>query len=631
MFNIPYNPSELTPIKNDIVNIDSQLASKANKDEIINGLTAKDGVKTWAQLQAMTTGNSVGDYYYCSDGDGTNPAGNYRWTGNKFGFGGTGDEGYNKVNNDLAQLQDIGQRKIDIDALKNGYDTSLITKFTQGQIGSDGILYPSSANFITTVDYISSDISSVVSDTNGTDIYRFAVFAYSLDGTKVGWKGSDLQKYTDFDHGNYKYKIHMYRGYASTAVDVSISEFIHFYGKAKTVALMSDIDNVVNTQMMLEQFDLLVDHSYTIGYANQNGNNSDAVDYVNYTIYVSELCGNNLHISPVIDSPTTGSLYFFDDTDAYISQSVLSYSVFTQNGDGTYSFDTSLIPNNAIKIILNLKRYGTRVITQYYNDIPINEYYLGAKLQTIFNDLESVAPNPWKGKKIVWIGTSISFGQYATTSYPYVASKLLGFNLINTSFPGISLDVSSDADTWSSALSIAEQTARGITIDSSPIAYTPGGSYNNYYRTYEHIFSAENADADLYVYSVLPNNVNWGTSDWDAFDKTNWKYTDDSSFESHRSTFLGALLFMMDKMYASNPNARMVFCVDLDGTSNISGLPCIKLVSDAFKIPIIDPWSKLQYNPKTKSLIKYTDGIHLNNYAHEHMGRIMAGELKLIS
>lgn len=80
-----------------ISEIDSQLAEKANKNEIINGLTAKNGVKTWAQLQAMTTGNVVGDYYYCSDGDGTNPAGNYRWTGSNWSFGGTGDEGYNSV------------------------------------------------------------------------------------------------------------------------------------------------------------------------------------------------------------------------------------------------------------------------------------------------------------------------------------------------------------------------------------------------------------------------------------------------------------------------------------------------------------------------------------------------------
>jgi len=77
--------------------IDTQLAEKANQSEILNGLTAKDGVKTWAQLQTMTTGNNIGDYYYCSDGNGVSPAGNYRWTGSNWSFGGTGDDGYNSV------------------------------------------------------------------------------------------------------------------------------------------------------------------------------------------------------------------------------------------------------------------------------------------------------------------------------------------------------------------------------------------------------------------------------------------------------------------------------------------------------------------------------------------------------
>ena len=150
---------------------------------------------------------------------------------------------------------------------------------------------------------------------------------------------------------------------------------------------------------------------------------------------------------------------------------------------------------------------------------------------------------------------------------------------------------------------------------------------NDYYRTWEHIFCEETSDADLYVYAVLPNNRNWEKTDWDLFDKTNWRYTDGSSFESHRSTFLGALLFMMDKMYTSNPNARMVFCVDLDGYSYTNGLPLLEEVSEAFGIPIINLWKKLQYNPKTKNLIRYTDGVHLNDYAHIHMGKMMSGEM----
>ena len=50
--------------------------------------------------------------------------------------------------------------------------------------------------------------------------------------------------------------------------------------------------------------------------------------------------------------------------------------------------------------------------------------------------------------------------------------------------------------------------------------------------------------------------------DWNAFNKSSWKYNDGSSFDSHRTTFIGALLYLMDKMYTLNPNARMAFVLD---------------------------------------------------------------------
>ena len=44
--------------------------------------------------------------------------------------------------------------------------------------------------------------------------------------------------------------------------------------------------------------------------------------------------------------------------------------------------------------------------------------------------------NQWYGKKIIWLGTSVPYGQYATKSYALEAANKLGFNLINTSMPG---------------------------------------------------------------------------------------------------------------------------------------------------------------------------------------------------
>ena len=58
---------------------------KANKSDIVSGLNFK-GTTTYNALS--TSGNSVGDFYYVTDGDGTNGEGNYAWNGTAWYFSG---------------------------------------------------------------------------------------------------------------------------------------------------------------------------------------------------------------------------------------------------------------------------------------------------------------------------------------------------------------------------------------------------------------------------------------------------------------------------------------------------------------------------------------------------------------
>lgn len=81
-----------------------KLAQKANKDEVTNVMTPK-GTLAYASLP--TSGNQVGWYYFCPDGDGTHGAGNYVWNGTSWYFGGTGDEGYNLLKEDLINYSSI--------------------------------------------------------------------------------------------------------------------------------------------------------------------------------------------------------------------------------------------------------------------------------------------------------------------------------------------------------------------------------------------------------------------------------------------------------------------------------------------------------------------------------------------
>lgn len=111
-----------TTYAEDLVSVKSQLEQKANKDEVTNIMTPK-GNKLYNSLP--TTGNTIGDYYYSSDGDGVNGAGNYVWNGTSWYFGGTGDEGYSLLNNQLSEYTNaLGHNTNMMDSLVCGYDTT---------------------------------------------------------------------------------------------------------------------------------------------------------------------------------------------------------------------------------------------------------------------------------------------------------------------------------------------------------------------------------------------------------------------------------------------------------------------------------------------------------------------------
>lgn len=265
--------------------------------------------------------------------------------------------------------------------------------------------------------------------------------------------------------------------------------------------------------------------------------------------------------------------------------------------------------------------YSIRGELLVYNSIVSYDYNDVVRARSI----QSIT-NPWYGKKVVWLGTSVPAGQYADTSYAYEVAKYLGINLVNTSIPGLSIHLNENGEprlspyAGSSSATIAEYEAVGVTIPTSKTA-------SGYYKSYEHIFEEENADADLYVFDVAPNNGNFDMSDWDAFNKNTWAYNDGTPFSEHRKTFLGALLFLMDKMYTLNPKARMVFVLG-SSFAYTNGKEAFETVSAQWNIPIINVWEKINTSPKSLPIIKSKDGTdnHPSTYAHQCMGKMLIGE-----
>ena len=170
----------------------AQLAEKANKDEVTNVMTPKGNI---AYASLPMTGNSVGWYYYCPDGDGTHGAGNYVWNGTSWYFGGTGDEGYNLLK------KDIGGLKSDKRFGKNLYDKTKIT--TGYYIGKNGPI-ENATLFYSDLIKIEPNEDYCYSVTSGKGGY-FSISKYDANKNYLGESGVSVTDFTK--DGNRKYVV----------------------------------------------------------------------------------------------------------------------------------------------------------------------------------------------------------------------------------------------------------------------------------------------------------------------------------------------------------------------------------------------------------------------------------------
>lgn len=338
-------------------------------------------------------------------------------------------------------------------------------------------------------------------------------------------------------------------------------------------------------------------------------------------------------------------------------------AILDKNGNVVEEFSTAnggdsdfQVPVNAYKLAMTINKnypYKKYVIGKYKVlstkfSIPDLVLQKGQSGEVTYNG------NQWFGKKICIIGTSVAYGSNAEKAYAKIASERLGFEIVPAGVPGLAIHAKIDNDHGSiiapltygsTCLSKAEYEAAKqagattITIPETPKptdgnSWKPGddSNYNSYYRTWENVFSVKNADVDLWVYSVVPNNTNFENADWENFNKDTWSYNDGRGFAEHRTTFLGALLFLMDKMYTLNPNARMVLVLD-SAFEYANGKADFQKISELWNIPIIDLWKKINTSPKSLQVIKSKNGTdnHPSTFGQERLGDMFTNELLLIS
>lgn len=327
-----------------------------------------------------------------------------------------------------------------------------------------------------------------------------------------------------------------------------------------------------------------------------------------------------------------------------------------------------VIPKDAVTIAItvdaNSKYHDIYGITKLNNYYYLNNLHVKISQLEYDKPLQKITNNQWYGKKLCIIGTSVAHGSNAETAYGYIAQQKLGFTMIPAGVPGqaihgkivtymdngVQKTILSPLAHGSGSLTKEEYAAAkavkdaglssnvaGITISEAPNNPTDWAGesklYNTYYKTWENFFTAENQDVALWIYATGPNNNNFALDDWNKFDKSNWRYNDGTSFDEHRTTFLGAMLYLMDKMYENQPKARMILVLDSEfGYADNQAKGNMELLSKTFNIPLIDLWSKINTCPKSKLQIYSKEGKdkHPSTFGHELMGDIFTNELLLV-
>lgn len=371
-----------------------------------------------------------------------------------------------------------------------------------------------------------------------------------------------------------------------------------------------EVINIINIEDEItnSKYYAVIDSEILKGYI--DGYNPYLVEHPDYyTKKISCNAGEKYKCTLIKHTDTTTLVNMYDNDNNFIKK-------IWGNDIGLYKDYEFSIPTNCTSFSVTSYRHYPIIKKLKYVDG--NEFF----------------KNNWCGKKIVCLGTSVMFGQYSKKSYIDEASKILGFNYINCAVPGLAIETLTDGgyrEYGSCSLTVNEYANLGVTLDNAPKEYAPDGEYNSYYWSWEHIFTESNKDADLYLFGVIPNNKVMTMDDWNAFDKENWRYNDGSNFESHRSSFVGALLYMLDKLYKIDSDARICFVIDSTFQYD-DGKEVLNVICDKYNIALIDLWGKINTIPASLSrvVVDKDTNLHPSEIGHEYMGKILAGALNSI-
>ena len=333
--------SDLSQKGIDISDLNRRMAEKVNKDEVTNVMTPK-GTLAYASLP--TSGNEVGWYYYCPDGDGVHGAGNYVWNGTSWYFGGAGDEGYNLLKKDL------GEHREEFYCVYNHFDKDNVLASTYYKLSGTGSNIGYCAEKIKVrkgVKYYSNNINSIRKE--------FSFFEKS-DGTRTLLDGQNNISVIGSVYLQFKGYEPLEDGYLCLTLGagtfdnlvVTNNEYVNdFYPYKKLIKAFTLGENIIvgkieekdidfiKTVSNLVEYDKLVNDSY----------------WTQISKTVREGCGYKTIEIPVKE----GHVY---SSNAYIN----NHFSFYNNGIGTIDRTalttyTDFIYNGSTSVLMGIKKF----------------------------------------------------------------------------------------------------------------------------------------------------------------------------------------------------------------------------------------------------------------------------------
>lgn len=260
-------------------------------------------------------------------------------------------------------------------------------------------------------------------------------------------------------------------------------------------------------------------------------------------------------------------------------------------------------PENAVKLVLNSGESDDHLKCIQNGGMTILDL-----------DTQSEESTWFKGKKIVWFGTSIPAGKVNGVSYPEIVAAKLGATVYNEALGSspMSSGVPVNASRLRAlSLTYAEKQAQSwwseLTADEKTIAMN--SSYD--YKVTKYLTGGSVGPVDLYVFDH-------GYNDYYYPDPT--RYMEEPSNPNDKSYALGAANFLINAILQDNPRARIVWIGHYENALNDPtdhqswGKPVAELqeyISEKYGIPLCRTWENTGWSNPHKIT---TTGYWSNGY-----------------